>query len=104
MVVFVNDKTFADEVLKSELPVLVDFYADWCGPCRMVSPVVDQLSDEYVGKVKFCKINVDESPETAQAYRIMSIPALYFFKNGKQVDQIIGAVPKPAIAAKLAAL
>ena len=104
MVVLVNDKTFADEVLKSELPVLVDFYADWCGPCRMVSPVVDQLSDEYVGKVKFCKINVDESPETAQAYRIMSIPSLYFFKNGEQVDQIIGAVPKPAIAAKLAAL
>ncbi len=104
MVVLVNDQTFADEVLKSELPVLVDFYADWCGPCRMVSPVVDQLSNEYAGKVKFCKINVDESPVTAQEYRIMSIPALYFFKNGVQVDQIIGAVPKPTIAAKLSAL
>lgn len=101
MVHVVNDQTFMEEVMQAGLPVLVDFYADWCGPCRMVGPVVERLSAEYEGKIKFCKVNVDECPAVSQAFKIMSIPMLAFIKDGKMVDQIVGAVPRNTIAAKL---
>ena len=90
----VNDKNFKQEVLESNLPALVDFWAEWCGPCRMVAPVVEQISKEYKGKLKVCKLNVDDSPKTASSYDIMSIPTLAIFKNGKVVDKIVGALPK----------
>ena len=104
MVKEVLDKDFEQEVLKSDLPVMVDFWAPWCGPCRMVSPVVDKLSEDYVGKIKFCKMNVDESSKTASKYSIMSIPTLMFFKNGEVADEVIGAVSKSVLKPKIDAL
>ncbi len=90
----VTDTEFEKEVLKSELPVLVDFWAPWCGPCRMVGPVVEELAEEYDGRMKFVKVNTDENIQTAAAYGIRSIPTLLVFKGGQQVDQIIGFRPK----------
>ncbi len=92
-----TDKNFAEDVLEAEIPVLIDFWAPWCGPCHMVSPVVEKLSDDYVDKLEFYKMNVDEAPITAQNYGIMSIPTLMLFKNGQKVDQIIGAAPESSI-------
>ncbi|MBU9725555.1 thioredoxin [Lachnospiraceae bacterium ASD4241] len=99
-----NDENFEQEVLKSEIPVLVDFYADWCGPCKMMGPVVEKLADAYSGKVKVGKLNVDNSMETAGKYRVMSIPTFIIFKDGQAVDTIQGAVPKEMIESKLNAL
>ena len=96
-----NDTNFNQEVLQSDIPVLVDFYADWCGPCKMMSPVIDQINNEYAGRLKVGKINVDESPNTASQYRVMSIPTLLFIKNGQVVDQVIGAVPKRQLIDKI---
>ncbi len=90
----VTDGTFEKEVLKSDLPVFVDFWAPWCGPCRMVSPIVEELSDEYDGKVKFCKVNTDENQMVASSLGIRSIPTMIIFKDGKPVDAAIGAMPK----------
>ncbi len=90
----VSDTEFEKEVLKSELPVLVDFWAPWCGPCRMVAPVVEELAQEYDGKVKFVKVNTDDNVRTASTYGIRSIPTLLVFKRGEPVDQIIGFRPK----------
>jgi thioredoxin 1 len=104
MVKEVTDKSFEDEVVKSGLPVMVDLWAPWCGPCRMVSPVVEKLSQSYEGKIKFCKVNVDDCPGTAARYRIMSIPTLLFFKNGQVVDTVIGAVPERSLTPKLDSL
>jgi len=104
MVNEVNDKNFEDEVIKATMPVMVDLWAPWCGPCRMVAPVVEKLSNEYDGKVKFCKINVDESPVTPTKYRVMSIPTLLFFKSGKVIDTVIGAVPERTLKPKLDSL
>ena len=96
-----NDSNFQDEVLNSEIPVLVDFYADWCGPCKMMSPVVDELSREYEGRLKVGKVNVDENTNVAQQYRVMSIPTILLIKNGQVVDQVVGAVPKAQLTGKI---
>jgi len=101
----VTDASFAAEVIEasSAKPVLVDAWAEWCGPCRMIAPVLDQLAAESNGKYKIAKLNVDENPRTAAQFNIRSIPTMLIFKNGRLVDQIVGAVPKQAIAARLAA-
>ncbi len=96
-----TDANFQKEALESNIPVLVDFYADWCGPCKMVAPVVAELADEYAGVFKIGKLNVDQEPDTAQNYRVMSIPTLLIIKNGTVVDTIVGAVPKKALQEKL---
>ena len=101
----VTDETFAQDVINasSSQPVLVDAWAEWCGPCRMIAPVLDQLAAESGGRYKIAKLNVDENPRTSAQFNIRSIPTLLIFKNGKLVDQIIGAHPKQAIAARLLA-
>ena len=104
MVIDVSDQNFESEVIKSTLPVMVDLWAPWCGPCRMVAPVVEGLAKKYDGKVKFCRLNVDENPQTAAKYRIMSIPTLMFFKSGQVADTVIGAVPERALQPKIDAL
>ncbi len=96
MVVKLNDKNFEKEVLQSDKTVLVDFYADWCGPCKMLSPIVDELSEEY-SQYKFCKLNVDENEHLAAKYNVMSIPTLFVFKDGQVVNHSIGAIPKESV-------
>ncbi|EFG48051.1 thioredoxin [Brevibacterium mcbrellneri ATCC 49030] len=98
----VTDATFKEEVLSSDLPVLVDFWAPWCGPCRMVGPIVDEIAQEQADKLKVVKLNTDDNLETASAYGITSIPALYVFKGGEVAKTIIGARPKPALEQELA--
>ena len=104
MVREVTDKNFAEDVLKAEIPVLIDFWAPWCGPCHMVSPVVEKLSDDYVEQLEFYKMNVDEAPITAQNYGIMGIPTLMLFKNGQKVDHIIGAASESSIKKMISAV
>jgi thioredoxin 1 len=89
----VGDSNFEIEVLQSDVPVLVDFWAPWCGPCRIAGPVLESLAEEYAGKIKVCKLNVDNARQTAMRYRIRSIPTLIFYKGGKPVDQVIGVIP-----------
>jgi thioredoxin 1 len=103
-VVEITDSTFEGEVLNSRLPVVVDFWAPWCGPCRMMSPIMEKAAEEYHGKFKFCKINVDENPGMAGQYQAMSIPLLIFFKKGQVVDKSLGAIPESGLKAKLDAL
>ncbi|MDF5719664.1 MAG: thioredoxin [Rhizonema sp. PD37] len=93
----VTEATFNQEVLESEVPVLVDFWAPWCGPCRMVGPVVEEVATEYEGQVKVVKLNTDENPTVASRYGIRSIPTLIVFKGGRQVDTVVGAVPKTTL-------
>ena len=90
----ITDSNFNEEVLNADLPVLVDFWAEWCGPCKMVSPIVEELSEEYTGKIKVTKLDVDSNPQTAASFGIRGIPTLLMFKDGAAVDQIVGAVPK----------
>jgi thioredoxin 1 len=97
----INDATFEKEVLKSDLPVLVDFWAPWCGPCRMVAPIIEKLSGKYTGKLNVCKLNVDDSPRTASKYNVMSIPTMIFYKGGKPVDTVIGALPETVLQQKI---
>ncbi len=101
MVRTVTDQNFEEEVMKSSQPVLVDLWAPWCGPCRMVEPVVNSLSEKYQGRFKFCRLNVDDNPKTAARYRIMSIPTLIFFKDGQAADTVIGAVPQSVLQPKI---
>jgi len=101
MAIEITDSNFDEVVLKSDKPVLVDFWAEWCGPCRMVGPVVDELSKEYEGQAVIGKVNVDSNPNISLKYGIRNIPALLFFKNGEIVDKQIGAVPKSVLEEKL---
>ena len=91
----VSDTTFENDVLKADLPILVDFWAPWCGPCRMVAPVLDKVAEQYAGKVQVVKLNVDENPVTAQTYGIRSIPTVALFHGGEVVDGVLGAAPLP---------
>lgn len=99
-VVEVNDGNFEDEVLKCSLPVVVDFWAPWCGPCRMIAPVTEKLAEEYQGRLRFCKLNVDENRLAAEKYAVMSIPLLLFFKDGKVIEQSTGAVLESELRSK----
>lgn len=94
----VTDSTFQQEVLDNDVPVLVDFWAPWCGPCRMVAPVVDEIALQYDGQLKVVKVNTDENPKIASEYGIRSIPTLMIFKGGEKVDMVVGAVPKTTLA------
>ncbi len=97
----VNAHDFEQVVLKSDIPVIVDFWAPWCAPCRIIAPVLEQIAQEYAGRVKVVKLNTDENPEIAAKYNIRGIPTLLIFRNGEVVDQLVGAVPKHMITGKL---
>ncbi len=100
----VTTSSWDAEVLKSDTLVMVDFWAVWCGPCRMIAPTVEQLAQEYAGKIKVCKLNTDENPDIASKYKIMGIPTVMFFKGGEIKDQVVGAVPKSQLKAKIDSL
>jgi thioredoxin 1 len=104
MATVVTDQNFDEEVLKAGVPVLVDFYADWCGPCQMIMPMIEELAGDYEGKAKVVKLDVDASQETAQKFGVMSIPTLLFFKDGEEVERLTGGLPKDALAEKLDSL
>jgi thioredoxin 1 len=98
--IHVDDKNFEDEVLKSDIPVIVDFFAEWCGPCKMMGPIFEEVSTKFDGKVKFVKLNVDEAPETAEKFGVMSIPTLITFKGGKDVDTLVGLQDEESLEEK----
>jgi len=99
--IILNDGNFKQEVLDSTIPVLVDFWAEWCGPCRMIAPTIEEIAREYDGKVKVCKLNVEEGQQTASSYSIMNIPTIMIFKNGEVVEKVIGAVAKSDLTGKI---
>ena len=96
-VIHINDSDYEEKVLKSDIPVLLDFWAEWCGPCKAIAPSLEELSEEMSNKLKVVKINVDENPSTSQAYSIRSIPALMIFKNGEKISEKMGALPKSVL-------
>jgi thioredoxin 1 len=100
----VTSANWEAEVLKDEGLVMVDFWAAWCGPCRIIAPTIEELAKEYAGKIKVAKLNTDENPDIASKYKIMGIPTLIFFKKGEKLDQVVGAVPKSQLKAKIDAL
>ena len=97
----VTDQTFEEEVLKSEIPVLVDFWAEWCAPCKIIAPILDELSTEYEGKLKIAKVDVDSNAQKAGEYGVRGIPTLLIFKSGEPADQVVGAVPKATLKARI---
>lgn len=99
-----TDETFETEAMNSDIPVLVDFYADWCGPCKMVTPILSDMEIKYEGKAKICKVNIDEYRKLAIAHKVMSIPTLFFIKDGEIKERLTGALPQPELEAKLEAL
>ncbi|MFQ5867736.1 MAG: thioredoxin [bacterium] len=101
MEIVVNDENFEDEVLKSEVPVFVDFWAEWCAPCLMVAPVIEEISQKYADRLKVGRLNVDENPLTSAKYGIRSIPTFIIFKDGKVLGQTVGAMPREALEAKI---
>lgn len=103
MILAATDETFQAEVVNSPLPAVVDFWAVWCGPCKMIAPLVDELAKEYAGRAVFTKVDVDSCPKVAAQYSIRSIPTVLFFKGGKVVEQVIGAVPKKVLVEKMEA-
>ncbi len=98
-IVYLTDDTFEDEVLKSDVPVLVDYWAEWCGPCKMIAPILDEIAEEYEGRVKIAKLNIDENPETPPKYGIRGIPTLMLFKDGNVEATKVGAVSKSQLVA-----
>ena len=97
----VTDSSFDEEVIQADTPVLVDFWADWCAPCKMIAPIVEELAGEFNGKIKFAKLDVDSNPKSASSYGIRGIPTMLIFNGGEPVDQVVGAVPKSVIKKKL---
>ncbi len=104
MAKIISEKEFTAEVMNSEVPVVVDFFATWCGPCKMIAPALEELASELAGKAKVVKLDIDKDPELANRYNVRSVPTLMFFKGGNVVDQVIGAVPKQALAARISAI
>ena len=104
MVLVLTSQTFKTIVLQAKIPVLVDFWAEWCGPCKMLAPVLEDISKDYTGKLNFAKISTEDYPEVAEEYGITGIPCLIIFKNGKEVDRIIGFSPKPVLKGKIEAV
>jgi len=102
--VYLTVDNFDEEVLKSTVPVVVDFYADWCGPCKALAPIMDDLADKYEGKAKICKLNIDDHRKLALNYKVMSIPTMFFFKDGEVKERIVGGLPQPVIEQKIDAM
>lgn len=103
MEIIVDDKNFKQEVLESDLPVLVDFWAEWCAPCLMIAPIIEEIAREYKDRLKVCKLNVETGPQTSSSYGVLNIPTLIIFKDGEAVDKIIGVVPKGDILSRVEA-